>query len=1146
MRLNTLLDGKAFWRNTQLSALAIFMLLLSFNWTQAQDLILDVQQERIPQVQITPDIKQAFQYLHKSAEDERILSLEIQPTVHQDLYNNPAERMALAIPVDAAHHIILDLEKKEIFTPDFKVRTNQGEEMKFNSVFYHGTLRGDEQAIVAVSVHKAEMTISISDDRGFYALKKEKDSDDYVFFNEYAVVPFSSSYDESIRENTISQIKEAPINLLRKNGSNAAVAVFLAIDNETFQFYNGSISDIFTYTSSVFNQAVAIFGSNGIPVVGTEIEIWSTPDPFGESRGSRDDIDAPGVMDLVGNHYEENFEGDVANLFTISSDDDFGFSNRDALCVPYSVDENGFVQGPYGWRRMSSTSLSGATRVFARGLGRTLGSYDTHVCVWGPNGNQAINNCITARPPSNSATCDGVINDIDQNPNYTGTIMSVCESFTLTFHPEPLAAIRAGYQKAAQNCLDSDSGGGGTSNEVCARIRSGVLGSSVSLRSVNGTGGRGVYFATTANTVEQYWLIEELGENAAGRQEFKFRSAAGNQDQCLESNLPENNFFNGGAFVDDCSDLSGQAWTAEGVSVPGVNGTFFRLRSEFGGENRCLRIDTDGQRVFLAPCQNSTRELWYFEEAEGCSDNTCNDRDGDGICDEDDNCQNTFNPNQADSDGDGIGDACDSSDPTYCEAIGNAGTGGDWIDRVILNTINNPSDKTQYSDFTNQSTTLAVGISYTLQIEMNFSFDLNEAYAWIDYNRNGIFESSELINMSDISADHISRGTVRVPAGTAPGATRLRVRTIFANPNTPQPCGDLPGEVEDYTVVIQGGGCTDTDGDGICNEDDNCPTTANANQANFDGDSLGDVCDLDDDNDGIPDVIDAFPFNPNENRDSDGDGVGDNSDNCPSTPNPSQADSDGDGVGDACDTGSSTVYRCSLTETNSIWSFGYASTNGDFRPPTETFNGANYFGFTGRAGENFAGGVYQVTNPITLNDLYTLQVGDIFMSPGQNWWRGVVRFVAPQDGVYQINCKWTAIEEDADGIYNYVATNAVEETGYVFDSTPEGFKSIFESFPIGFTSSNTFGKRVRLRAGEELHFGASGTNDDFADDTQLLNLSLELVGSLQNVEAAEARTIDIGRLSKVPSLNVFPNPADNVINIELSQGNRVENVRIMN
>lgn len=39
------------------------------------------------------------------------------------------------------------------------------------------------------------------------------------------------------------------------------------------------------------------------------------------------------------------------------------------------------------------------------------------------------------------------------------------------------------------------------------------------------------------------------------------------------------------------------------------------------------------------------------------------DSDGDGIPDIDDNCPNTYNPDQTDSDGDGIGDACESTPP---------------------------------------------------------------------------------------------------------------------------------------------------------------------------------------------------------------------------------------------------------------------------------------------------------------------------------------------------------------------------------------------------------------------------------------------------------------------------------------------------
>ena len=42
---------------------------------------------------------------------------------------------------------------------------------------------------------------------------------------------------------------------------------------------------------------------------------------------------------------------------------------------------------------------------------------------------------------------------------------------------------------------------------------------------------------------------------------------------------------------------------------------------------------------------------------------------------------------------------------------------------------------------------------------------------------------------------------------------------------------------------LAGCSCTDTDNDGVCNNVDNCPTQANANQADCDNDGIGDVCD---------------------------------------------------------------------------------------------------------------------------------------------------------------------------------------------------------------------------------------------------------------------------------------------------------------
>jgi len=69
---------------------------------------------------------------------------------------------------------------------------------------------------------------------------------------------------------------------------------------------------------------------------------------------------------------------------------------------------------------------------------------------------------------------------------------------------------------------------------------------------------------------------------------------------------------------------------------------------------------------------------------------------------------------------------------------------------------------------------------------------------------------------------------------------------------------------------------------------DNCPLVLNPNQTNTDSDGMGDACDPDDDNDGVPDA----------------------SDNCPLAVNANQADEDRDGVGDVCDASPGFCWQC--------------------------------------------------------------------------------------------------------------------------------------------------------------------------------------------------------------------------------------------
>jgi cysteine-rich repeat protein len=104
----------------------------------------------------------------------------------------------------------------------------------------------------------------------------------------------------------------------------------------------------------------------------------------------------------------------------------------------------------------------------------------------------------------------------------------------------------------------------------------------------------------------------------------------------------------------------------------------------------------------------------------------------------------------------------------------------------------------------------------------------------------------------------------------------------------------------------------DTDGDGVPDYKDNCPTVPNPDQTDSDGDKKGDACDSAECGNGAVegdeecDDKNKTPADGCENdctlsKDTDADGVFDSVDNCPFVPNPAQTDTDGDGVGDDCD-----------------------------------------------------------------------------------------------------------------------------------------------------------------------------------------------------------------------------------------------------
>jgi uncharacterized repeat protein (TIGR01451 family)/CSLREA domain-containing protein len=156
------------------------------------------------------------------------------------------------------------------------------------------------------------------------------------------------------------------------------------------------------------------------------------------------------------------------------------------------------------------------------------------------------------------------------------------------------------------------------------------------------------------------------------------------------------------------------------------------------------------------------------------------------------------------------------------------------------------------------------------------------------------------------------RGVTRPQDGNGDSTARCDIGAYEAEGIVADSDGDGIPDALDNCPTTANPDQADADGDGRGDACDNCPTTANPDQADADSDGRGDACDNcpatpnpaqeDVDGDGIGDACDNCPARANSDQaDVDGDGRGDVCDNCPTTANPDQADPDGDGRGDACD-----------------------------------------------------------------------------------------------------------------------------------------------------------------------------------------------------------------------------------------------------
>jgi M6 family metalloprotease-like protein len=152
-----------------------------------------------------------------------------------------------------------------------------------------------------------------------------------------------------------------------------------------------------------------------------------------------------------------------------------------------------------------------------------------------------------------------------------------------------------------------------------------------------------------------------------------------------------------------------------------------------------------------------------------------------------------------------------STTTTGCSACFPTATtkGSFGITNVSLNTINNTSDfsTSAYTNYAATTTNVTAGTTYNLSVSTS-SYNGYTVYtkAWIDWNKDCTFQSSEEYNLGSNINVGIVTTEIPVPSNAYSGFVPMRVRTTWNV--APTSCGNNNySEAEDYSLKIVGG-CT--------------------------------------------------------------------------------------------------------------------------------------------------------------------------------------------------------------------------------------------------------------------------------------------------------------------------------------------------